>query len=111
MVRTVSQCGVIDHDQMATVTLQTIYDPTLSCVYPKVARPLEISSGSGIYSDVVSLLPTAQHRPVHRVDVVYRDVITRSRESRGHHYDSPLIFQVKKSLLSLNIFHSDSDRR
>ena len=95
------QCGVIDHDQMATVTLQTTYDPTLSCVYPKVACPLEISSGSGIYSDVVTL-PAAQHGPVHCVDVVYRDVITRSHDSRDHHHDAPLIFRVKKSLLPVN---------
>ena len=47
---------------MATVTLQTTYDPTLSFVYPKIACPLEISSGSGIYSDVVSDLPAAQQR-------------------------------------------------
>ena len=41
---------------MSIVTLQTTYDPILSCVYPKVTCPLEISSGSEIYSDVVSHL-------------------------------------------------------
>ena len=46
--------GVIDHDQMTTVTLQTTYDTTLSPVYPQVACPLEISSESGSYLDVVS---------------------------------------------------------
>ena len=108
-----AQCGVIGHDQMATVTLQTTYDPTLSCVYPKVACPLEISSGSGFYSDVVSHLPAAQHRPIHRADVVHRDVITRSRDSRDHHYDVPIIFRVKKSLFPVNnaFFYNDSDRR
>ena len=100
----VAQSGVIDHDQIAIVTLQTTYDPTLSCVYPKVACPIEIFSGSGIYSDVVSHLLAAQHRVVHHVDVVYRDVISRSRDSRDHHYDVPLIFRVKKSLLPVNNF-------
>ena len=98
-----AHCGFTDQDQMATVTLQTTYDPTLSCVYPKVACPLEISSGSRINSDVVSHLPAAQHRrtgPPRRC--VFRNVITRSRESRGHHYDAPFIFRVKKSLLPPN---------
>ena len=97
-----TQCGFINHDEMATVTLQTTYDPTLSCVYPKVACPLEISSGSGIYSDVVSHLPVTEHRLVHRVDIVYRDVITRSRDSRDHHYHMPPIFRVKKYSLPVN---------
>ena len=90
---------------MTTVTLQTIYCMTPPChvsIYPKVARLLEMSYGSGIYSDVVSHLPAAQHRPVHRVDVVDRDVITRSLDSHDHHYDVPLIFRVKKSLLPVN---------
>ena len=41
-------------DGMTTVTLQTKYDLTLPSGYPKVAYPLEMSSGSGIYSDAVS---------------------------------------------------------
>ena len=49
--------------------------------YPQVPCPLEMSFGSGIYSDVVNHLPAAEHRPVRRVDVICRDVITRSRDS------------------------------
>ena len=55
--------GHVNIDGMTTVTLQTKYDPTLPSGYPKVAYPLEMSSGSGIYSDAVSHLPGAQHRP------------------------------------------------
>ena len=101
-----AQCGVIDHDQMATVTLQTTYDPTLSCVNPKVVCPLKIFPRFWIFSDVVSHLPAAQYRPVHCVDVGYRDVITQSCASRGHHYDAPPIFRVKKSLLPPTIHFS-----
>ena len=54
--------GHVDIDGMTTVTLQTNYDPTLPRGNPKVAYPLEISSGSGIYSDAVCHLPAAQHR-------------------------------------------------
>ena len=54
--------GYVDIDGMTIVTLQTKYDPTLSFAYPKVAYPLEMSSGSGMYSDGVSHLPAAQHR-------------------------------------------------
>ena len=35
-------------------------------------------------------------------DVVYRDVITGSRESRDHYYDAPLIHRILKSLLPQN---------
>ena len=35
-------------------------------------------------------------------DVVYRDVITGSRESRDHHYDARLIHRILKSLLPQN---------
>ena len=48
-------------DGMTTVTSQTKYDPTLPFGYPEVAYPLEMSSGSGIYSDAVSHLPATQH--------------------------------------------------
>ena len=54
--------GPANIDRMTTVTLQTKYGPTLPPGYPEVAYPLEISSGSGIYSDAVSHLPAAQHR-------------------------------------------------
>ena len=37
-----------------------------------------------------------------RLDVVYRDVITGSRESRDHHHDAPLLHRVLKSLLPQN---------
>ena len=91
---------------MTTVTLQTKYDPTLPSGYPKVAYPVEMSSGSGIYSDAVRHLPAAQpstaKRPADHVDVVYRDVIAGSRKSRGHHYDAPFIYRILKSLLPQN---------
>ena len=98
--------GHVNIDGMTTVTLQTKYDPTLPSGYPKVAHPVEMSSGSGIYSDAVSHLPAAQprtaKRPADHVDVVYRDVIAGSRESRGHHYDAPFIYRILKSLLPQN---------
>ena len=40
--------GHVNIDGMTTVTLQTKYDPTLPSGYPKVAYPVEMSSGSGI---------------------------------------------------------------
>ena len=74
--------------------------------YPKIAYPVEMSSGSGIYSDAVSHLPAAQpptaKRPADHVDVVYRDVIAASRKSRGHHYDAPFIYRILKSLFPQN---------
>ena len=45
--------------------------------------------------------PTAKRLADH-VDVVYRDVIAGSRESRGNHYDAPFIYRILKSLLSQN---------
>ena len=45
--------------------------------------------------------PTAK-RPADHVDVVYRDVIAGSRESRGHHYDAPFIYRILKSLFPQN---------
>ena len=98
--------GHVNIDGMTTVTLQTKYDPTLPSGYPKIAYPVEMSSGSGIYSDAVSHLRAAQpptaKRPADHVNVVYRDVITGSRESRGHHYDAPFIYRILKSLLPQN---------
>ena len=37
-----------------------------------------------------------------RFDVVYRDLITGSRESRVHHFDARLIHRILKSLLPQN---------
>ena len=45
--------------------------------------------------------PTAKLLADH-VDVVYRDVIAGSRESRGHHYDTLFIYRILKSLLPQN---------
>ena len=104
--KTTAWNGHVIIDGMTTVTLQTKYDPTLPSGYPKIAYPVEMSSGSGIYSDAVSHLPAAQpptaKRPDDHVDVVYRDVIAGSRESRGHHYDAPFIYRILKSLLPQN---------
>ena len=85
--------GVINHDRMITLTLQTKYDTILQSGYPKFAYPLEISfwirslfthgltfSGRfAIGSETIGC----------RFGVVYRDVTTGSRESRVHHYDAP----------------------
>ena len=99
-------CGVISHYQMTTVTLQIKYDPTLPYRCPKVACLLEISSGSGIYSDVgqplAGRLASTAKRPAHGSDGVYRVVITGSRELRDHHYDAALIYRILKSLLPQN---------
>ena len=54
--------GHVNNAGMTTVTLQIKCDPTMPFWYRKVAYPLEISSGSGIYSDAVSHLPATQHR-------------------------------------------------
>ena len=77
-----TQYWVIDHDRMTTVTLQTTYDHTLSFVYPKVACLHEISSGSGIYSDVVSDLSAAQHRQ--RGDRSTTSMLFTVTSSSGH---------------------------
>ena len=85
--------GVINHDRMITLTLQTKYDTTLPSGYPKFAYPLEISFW------IRSLFTHGQTLPGRfaigsetigcRFGVVYRDVTTGSRESRVHHYDAP----------------------
>ena len=80
--------GVINHDQMITLTLQTKYDTILPSGYPKFAYPLEISlwirslfthGRFAIGSETIGC----------RFGVVYHDVITGSRESRVRHYDAP----------------------
>ena len=99
-------CGVINHDRTTKLTLQTKYDHTMPAGYPKVAYPLEISFW------IRNLFTHGQPLPGRfaidseaidrRVDVVYRDVITGSRESRDHHYDARLIHRILKSLLPQN---------
>ena len=82
------------------------YDPTLPSGYQKVAYPPEISFWIRNLFTRGKPLPgcfaSTAKPPVHRVDVVYRDVITGSRESRDHHYDAPLIHRILKSLLLQN---------
>ena len=89
------------------LTLQNKYDHTKPAGYPKVAYPLEISfwirnlftHGQTLPADRFAIDSEAIDR---RVDVVYRDVITGSRESRDHHYDARLIHRILKSLLPQN---------
>ena len=98
--------GVINHDRTTKLTLQTKYDHTMPAGYPKVAYPLEISFW------IRNLFTHGQTLPgrfaidseaiARQVDVVYRDVITGSRESRDHHYDARLIHRILKSLLPQN---------
>ena len=98
--------GVINHDRTTKLTLQNKYDHTRPAGYPKVASPLEISFW------IRNLFTHGQTLPGRfaidseaidrRVDVVYRDVITGSRESRDHHYDARLIHRILKSLLPQN---------
>ena len=86
-------CGVINHDRMVTLTLQTKYDTILPCGYPKFAYPLEISFW------IRNLFTHGQTLPGRfaigsgtincRFGVVYRDVTTWSCESCVHHYDAP----------------------
>ena len=104
--------GHVNIDGMTTVTLQTKYeyDPTLPSGYPKFVYPLEMCSVSGIYSDAGQPLagrsaPTTK-LPADHVDVVYRDVIAGSGESRGHHYDALFIYRILKSLLPRTIYFS-----
>ena len=98
--------GVINHDRTTKLTLQTKYDHTMPAEYPKVAYPLEISfwirnlfTHGQTLPDRFAIDSEAIDR---RVDVVYRDVITGSRESRDHHYDARLIHRILKSLLPQN---------
>ena len=74
--------------------------------YPKVAYPLEISSWiRNLFTHGQTLLgrfAIDSEAIDRRVDVVYRDVITGSRESRDHHYDARLIHRILKSLLPQN---------
>ena len=98
--------GVINLDRANKLTLQNKYDHTMPAGYPKVAYPLEISFW------IRNLFTHGQTLPGRfaidseaidrRVDVVYRDVITGSRESRDHHFDARLIHRILKSLLPQN---------
>ena len=95
--------GVINHGRTTKLTLRNKYDHIMPARYPKVAYPLEISFW------IRNLFTHGQTLPGRfaidseaidrRVDVVYRDVITGSRESRDHHYDARPIHRILKSLL------------
>ena len=98
--------GVINHDRTTKLTLQTKYDHTMPAGYPKVAYPLEISFWIRNLFTYGQTLPGRfaidSEAIDRRVDVVYRDVITGSRESHDHHYDARLIHRILKSLLPQN---------
>ena len=98
--------GVINHDRTTKLTLQTMPDHTMPAGYPKVAYPLEISFWIRNLFTHGQTLPgrfAIDSETIDRqVDVVYRDVITGSRESRDHHYDARLIHRILKSLLPQN---------
>ena len=98
--------GVINHDRTTKLTLKTKYDHTMPAGYPKVAYPLEISFWiRNLFTHGHTLsgrFAIDSEAIARRVDVVYRDVITGSRESRDHHYDARLIHQILKSLLPQN---------
>ena len=85
--------GLINHDRMITLTLQNKYDTTLPSGYPKFAYPLEISIWIRNLFTHGQTLPgrfaIGSETIDRRFGVVYRDVITGSRESRVHHYDAP----------------------
>ena len=85
--------GLINHDRMITLTLQNKYDTTLPSGYPKFAYPLEISLWIRNLFTHGETLPgrfaIGSETIDRRFGVVYRDVITGSRESRVHHYDAP----------------------
>ena len=86
-------CGVINHDGMVILTLQTKYDTTLPSGYPKFAYPLEISlcirnlftHGQTLSGRFVIGSETIDCR----FEVVYRDFIRGSCESHVHHHDAP----------------------
>ena len=82
--------GLINHDRMITLTLQYKYDTTLQSAYPKFAYPLEISLWIRNLFTHGQTLPgrfaISSETIDRRFGVVYRDVITGSRESRVHHY-------------------------
>ena len=89
---------------MTTVTLQTKCDPTLPSAW--VSKSC-ISTGNifwfwNLFRRGQPLAgrsaPTAK-LPTDHVDVVYHDVIAGSRESRGHHYDTPFIYRILKSII------------
>ena len=98
--------GVINHDRTTKLTLQTKYDHTMPAGYPKVAYPLKISFWIGnLFTHGQTFLgrfAIDSEAIDRRVEVVYRDVITGSRESRDHHYDARLIHRILKSLLPQN---------
>ena len=86
-------CGVIDHNRMTTLTLQTKYDTTLPSWYPKSAYPLEITFWIRNLFTHGQTLHGRFAIGSETIDccfgAVYRDVIKGSRESRVHHYGAP----------------------
>ena len=85
--------GVINHDRMITLTLQTKYDTTLPSGYPKFAYPLDISFWIRNLFTHGQTLPGRFAISSETIDcrfgVVCCDVITGSRESCVYHYDAP----------------------
>ena len=107
--------GHVDIDGMTTVTLQTKYDPTLPSGHPKVAYPLEMSSGSGIYSDALSHLPGAQHRPrSYRPTTSMLFTVTSSPGHVNHEATIMTLLSLPNSEIFIApeqyIFHSDGER-
>ena len=94
--------GLINHDRMITLTLQNKYDTTLPSVYPKFAYPLQISLWIRNLFTHGQTLPgrfaIGSETIDRRFGVVYRDVITGSRESLWR----SLIHRILKSLLPQN---------
>ena len=117
--RNFAWCGVINHDRMTTLTLQTKYDTTLPSWYPKSAYLLEISfypSGSGIYSHVVRHLTTASPSAAKRSTVA--SVLLTLTSARGHVNHVFTIMTLPHSSSSEILiapeqynFHSDGERR
>ena len=93
---------VFNHNWMTIVTLQTNYDPTLPGRYPKVAYPLENSSGSKMYSDTCQ----SPHNDSESIDLLRRCLLTvmssGSRESLDGRHDTPFIFRILKYFLPQN---------
>ena len=101
-------CGVINHNRMISLTLQTKYDTTLLSRYPKFAYPLEISFWIRNFLTHGQTLPGRFAIGSETIDcrfgVVHRDVITGSRESRFHHYDIRISIVCVKYTWHFSVF-------